>query len=674
MQRAWCAVVVMVVALAGCSKILGFKELTFIDGGIDGSPDAGTLVAPPNTVVGRIYTKCHQASGDVESPTDLSQAIIQALIFDDGERAYRTVEGVGRSDGTFRIDGVPDGVTYIFRFATAYYVTDQHVIDDHLEIARRCVPAPAVQTTPTPITWNVTGMTPFHIGLDYIDELEVSSLALGYHSTVLNALTFDDTVFDAVTDWSTGTLTFVVTPLVDATAGDDLFVFHVRREALSNSTFGRKHSASRLIDWARPTGVTLHDGVATSISGAFQPVAANRTISFSVDRAVFDAGHSGASRPSSLAAWIVATPAPDDSQGGEVLATFDLGDVSRGGSLRQDVASYRYGDPFPDSWRRYSIVQYGRDRAYKHPGASFATRLSVFSRQLADYTTAINASQPLQPPGGAKIGGVAFDLGGKVAFDGTSPVEVEWNPVLSAKSYRLAVSRVTASGRQLVASIRTAGTSLALPAELFGAGQFYVFVLAAVRTPNDYQGGQILPSGLPNQIAELASGLFRLSAECGDGAVKSGEESCDARGETAACDVDCTLPECGDGLRNALAGEACDAAGIDTPGCDADCTVPTCGDGHRNDAVEDCDDGNAVDDGNGCGRDCKLNNVCGNDRVESIAEECDPGFGGETATCDADCTRARCGDERVNAAAGEECDHGLANGSGNCTTACKLQP
>ena len=54
---------------------------------------------------------------------------------------------------------------------------------------------------------------------------------------------------------------------------------------------------------------------------------------------------------------------------------------------------------------------------------------------------------------------------------------------------------------------------------------------------------------------------------------------------TAECDLDCSLPVCGDGLRNAAAGEACDSI-IDATGCDADCTLPVCGDGHRNANLE----------------------------------------------------------------------------------------
>jgi cysteine-rich repeat protein len=98
------------------------------------------------------------------------------------------------------------------------------------------------------------------------------------------------------------------------------------------------------------------------------------------------------------------------------------------------------------------------------------------------------------------------------------------------------------------------------------------------------------------------------SAVCGNFVVDAGEQ-CDAGGvATVTCDADCTLPVCGDGLLNPLAGEACDpgAVGVSTAACDADCTPPVCGDGFLNPAGgEQCDDGNNVD-GDGCRADCLL--------------------------------------------------------------------
>ncbi|MCH9688163.1 MAG: hypothetical protein K0V04_42420 [Deltaproteobacteria bacterium] len=59
---------------------------------------------------------------------------------------------------------------------------------------------------------------------------------------------------------------------------------------------------------------------------------------------------------------------------------------------------------------------------------------------------------------------------------------------------------------------------------------------------------------------------------------------------------------------------------------------------------------------------------CGNGRVDD-GEDCDDG--GESATCNADCTTAQCGDTLINTAAGEDCDDGTesARCNADCTTA-----
>jgi len=60
--------------------------------------------------------------------------------------------------------------------------------------------------------------------------------------------------------------------------------------------------------------------------------------------------------------------------------------------------------------------------------------------------------------------------------------------------------------------------------------------------------------------------------------------------------------------------------------------------------------------------------VCGNSSVEGI-ETCDDG--GESATCDVDCTAVSCGDGTTNTSAGETCDDGVNNGNpGSCNATC----
>ncbi|MEM9488906.1 MAG: DUF4215 domain-containing protein [Myxococcota bacterium] len=206
---------------------------------------------------------------------------------------------------------------------------------------------------------------------------------------------------------------------------------------------------------------------------------------------------------------------------------------------------------------------------------------------------------------------------------------------------------------------------------------------------------------------------------CGDGLVDACEE-CDDGAESVACDVDCTTVACGDGMLNRAAGEECPGDSSDDVGCfvdcpcpyccgngridpgeacddggesalcDSDCTIAECGDAHANaSAGEECDwglnaalcgaisrdGGNRDDSPDTCREDCRLP-YCGDGVVDTgvlsdgamSAEACDDG-GLDTETCDSDCTAPVCGDGYLNRAAGELCDSNGAN-SPDCDSDC----
>jgi cysteine-rich repeat protein len=158
-------------------------------------------------------------------------------------------------------------------------------------------------------------------------------------------------------------------------------------------------------------------------------------------------------------------------------------------------------------------------------------------------------------------------------------------------------------------------------------------------------------------------------SQCGDGIHDeiAGEE-CDDGGQSATCNMDCTLAACGDGHANAAAGEECDDGNeISGDGCSITCRFEGCGDGVIAEAAgEQCDDGNRVS-GDSCSADCRSTEICGNGIVDA-GEACDDG--GESLRCNASCTEARCGDFEVNTAAGETCDTGGVDAAGcdrDCT-------
>ncbi|MGE0787266.1 MAG: hypothetical protein AB7S26_16460 [Sandaracinaceae bacterium] len=166
-----------------------------------------------------------------------------------------------------------------------------------------------------------------------------------------------------------------------------------------------------------------------------------------------------------------------------------------------------------------------------------------------------------------------------------------------------------------------------------------------------------------------------MTASCSDGVRNQDESDVDCGGTCGATctpgdmcggNGDCTTNMCMDGVCLALA---------------------TCSDGTMNGTETDVDCGGSMCDGCAIGEMCAMGSdcasdycmagacamaVCGNGAIESPAEDCDDGTGGtptETATCDADCTTAMCGDGTVNATASEACD-GDGAGTGGETATC----
>ncbi len=95
------------------------------------------------------------------------------------------------------------------------------------------------------------------------------------------------------------------------------------------------------------------------------------------------------------------------------------------------------------------------------------------------------------------------------------------------------------------------------------------------------------------------------STTCGD-TIVAGSEACDDGGESETCNATCTASVCGDSVRNATAGEACDDGNdSNNDGCMNTCELPVCGDGYVRAGVEACDDGNAAS-GDGCSSTCTV--------------------------------------------------------------------
>lgn len=186
-------------------------------------------------------------------------------------------------------------------------------------------------------------------------------------------------------------------------------------------------------------------------------------------------------------------------------------------------------------------------------------------------------------------------------------------------------------------------------------------------------------------VARLLTSLFTLSLVLASGAscfstpqAKCAFE-CGSEGQCpsdyfCAADHWCKLEgtaqsfDCGLALVDAAAVDAVlfDAKTSDAPTPDSNTVV--CGDGAI-ELPETCDDGNVVDDGNGCDEQCQRNDVCGNGTLESLFETCDDGNADACGTCSAACDAVLGGADcatGVGCVAPEDCLSGVCS-AGLCT-------
>jgi len=198
------------------------------------------------------------------------------------------------------------------------------------------------------------------------------------------------------------------------------------------------------------------------------------------------------------------------------------------------------------------------------------------------------------------------------------------------------------------------------------------------------ESGYTCNTATPNVCSQVCgNGIKTVSEGCDDGDTSSGD------GCSASCAVESgysctgTAPSvctevCGNGI--ITSGETCDDGNTSNgDGCTSVCSVESgyectgapstcvtdCGDGIEAGA-EQCDDGNSDND-DACLNSC-IDASCGDGYIQGD-ETCDGdglGTGGETSTCDVDCTAVTCGDQRVNETAGEACDDGNSATTDSC--------
>jgi cysteine-rich repeat protein len=638
--------------LAGCNQLLGIDDF-HTGGDVDGGGvDAAVAsacgpLAEPGQVKGCATVTYVKADGStVVAKKDMSVYTVAAYVPDDSATGFQIINGTGSADGVVLVEGVPDGPYFLrlhdptdpFYPIPHYFYVDQRDLDLG-SVARGRDDTPA--TLATSVTVNLTGMQPWKEP----DFVQLTSINAGTDNGVSGGVV-GNTTLDSTVDWQGGyaETTFAdlhdvqrSPQLIDSEApnGDDFWALHARAVVLTAGG-QRALNAHSIIDAYTSNTVTMTNGTPTTIAAALAPVpmvTAPQQFQANLSNARTAMGDSNRYATEDLQCSRHANPGASYGLVGGQL--FGLSGTPWTGANAIFV-ELPYANPFPIAWPQMMTCSLGhvhlaRVNGQLRYGYSY---LNSYTAASDDYTWTFAT----RAPSNILVGGVSGLDGGAIAFDGTAPVTMTWDPVAGVSHYSV---RVLGATEGLVAKFDTFDTTLTMPADTFVVGHFYIFRLYAIQTSGDYAGGHLFEMAMPIYWARLATGWFRFSDQCGDGNVDAGED-CDPGpgGSTASCDADCTPAACGDGFVNAMANEVCDEAAAgggatDAPHCDSTCRSPVCNDGHWNPSAEECDDGNQVDS-DGCTNTCVLTS-CGDGTPQSPFEQCDDGNLINGDGCDAFC-------------------------------------
>lgn len=420
--------------------------------------------------------------------------------------------------------------------------------------------------------------------------------------------------------------------------------------APADDTVGPNAGAAYLFDGATGQVLrTFHDPAPwnQSFGGAVAALGPNALIAGSEVVYLFDTGSGSLIRtfspPSSSAFGYrsffaeacggVVVTAPDDDTAGPSSGAAYLFDASSGVILR----TFLNPTPAPDDDFGYSVAAFGSSLLIGAPGDdAVAADGGALHRFDCSSGALLRTYLSPTPSDGETFG---------------------WSVALVDDNVLVGAARGGYSGSDGAAYLLDAGTGESLQTfkglsptvpRSFGTAVAAVGSAVAVGGAGAHDEGRVLLFDF------CGSGVLTPPEQCDDG------NNADGDGCTGAC-----IDPCGNGVLDPP--EQCDHGG-ESASCDADCTPASCGDGTRNaTAGEECDDGNLIDNDT-CSNACIDN--CGNGVVD-LGEECDDGA--ESPVCDADCTAALCADGTLNASAGEECEDGNLAGGDGCDAACVIE-
>ena len=434
-------------------------------------------------IVGSAYTKRElvAADGSVSvnhEPIDLTQHQVEAIV------GGQTIPALTHTDGSFEIDGVPIGATWMLHYDTYYLVTAERSLDLSTYVTGRADLVSAT-TSPTNMTFNLSSLSSWQAS-DYVEVYSGNAGGL-YTDTngYVPAPAVGATTASFTLDW---VMSAFPPTLIKSSEGDILSFLQLNSITQGSLTYTAVSSVG--------TGMAdMMDGQTTTLNITMASVPQSQAVLSTWKRSIFSQLRSQMNpmlqNPSAGPAESYSIEAqPGGLDHGQiaglpcVMALFPPV-----GTSDINLGTLMFGNPFPPAWGLFATVRETGQVQYALPGTTQPANIGASVSVDADLPTL--ASGPVAPMvgpvGSPKINGQ--DAFGNLSGVGPTPTLTWQAPAIGAATfYLVTIHSLTVSGMAtksaFIASVYTSDTMLQLPPNLLLPGTTYVFSINARSQPN----------------------------------------------------------------------------------------------------------------------------------------------------------------------------------------------
>ena len=433
-----------------------------------GTADQSFTVTPTGIIRGTAIDSYLTATGDVTQPEDLSNAYIGVSFLNGG--TWTTVQGVGLSDGTFTVNGVPSG-NYWLAIESGGYWTSASDLDLGQDFLGR--PDGVKAASGTSLGLSFAGLSPFTVD----DELDISNPNLGQDFDWSDNLNIGDTTFASIWNW-TG-------PLSVSAKGDSWFISQAHSVTAGPAVWRSVTMSSA----ALPLDQT--NGDETDLTGRLSD-AAPMTVHMAISGSQFASAASKTGAGGSIHSTTIGVYSqPFSGTKGSVgenealLETKDQTPIA----ADTDYGDIAFGNPYPASFTPYVAASYEINVPFTATGAT--TSVEVPAELYVNSTQMPSKDAPLAPQitpvQNVKLNGAPFV---QRATAPTLTPTLSWDPPANGTptGYRISVFALrltgTSSSSQTVVDLYTKDHTLMIPGGVLSAGNEYFFQVRAFLTPS----------------------------------------------------------------------------------------------------------------------------------------------------------------------------------------------